>query len=330
MNSGFEAFFRTRIEPPIRLPQGMGSPSPRVHAFTIASILCLLLGVGLWLLDTALPLAGLSVVAAAGLILVALQLRMGGHSMGLHEARDHVVGSVAVFLDLTLRPEFAIEDLQTLLRPAGRIEPNSIMRLADAMAGRVGRLAFTSVQVLGAVPPARSESSWLGLPLERVTGRYTVDGLLVRFDLPVSTGVCFTVSNDRRLAHPDEPDSAALNLIAPGCGLPSFDEEFRIVGEASRPPYRLSSGGAPAGVLLPEVRLPESVCITLLEIAADVGPTTLHINEDQAYLSVWAVGDIYEISSLGSGLRAECQRVAAIMATPAKLARVLLQAYEMA
>jgi hypothetical protein len=308
---GFEAHYTTYIEPPVRLPRGLGEPSPLSNKLSIGAVVVLALSAGFWSLGAPPIVYGLGVLTGAAMVLTALQMRMGGHGMTLKGARDHVVLSLSEFLGLDYAGSPTIDDVHIALQSEGRVNPSGIMQLLDHVSGSVDDVHFQSMQLLGALSPDRAppKATWLGIPLHKVTQRYTVDGLFVRFDFPEHTRMTQVVTTDRRLVHTEDGDEhELLTLVDIHSGHEAFDKEFRVVQEAS-------DADAPP----PE----KAVCEVLAELAIDLGPLTFKVDGLHAYLSIWSVGDMYELSSLGISLPEQCRRIATIMSAPARLARAL-------
>lgn len=305
---GLDLYYNESIEPPIRLPAGATKANPLGDHLAMGAFAVVCIGAALWVFGAPVWLYGLVFTLGAGLVLGAVQLKMGGAGMSAVQVRDHVVKCLAEFLALKYERAPDSANLDALFLDAGRLDLRSISLRQDLLSGEAEGIPFWSVQIIGAVVPARSSALWLGLPVDRLSDRYNVDGLLMRFDLPEDTGTHLTASSDRRLAHRDKPDSLIAPLAPIDTGDAPFDEEFRLLEGAD---------GEPGEVLAPDLRA------LLVRLNRDLGPLTFRIDGDRAWLNIWSIGDCYEMITFGAGLRPETHRIARVMGAVREVAEVL-------
>jgi hypothetical protein len=298
---GLNEYFTNDIEPAIRTPQdsefGPGRADRLAWGTLVVvalGVVCLVLGLPIWLYAPVL-------VAGAGLGLTALQLRMGGAGLSAMAIRDLIVARLAKFLACDYERDPESDRVEELFGAAGPISMTSIALRIDLLSGKEGGVTFHSVQIIGAVGPTRPNSLWLGVPVDQLTKRYTVDGLLMRFRLEASTGFCLTVSNDRRLGLRDKPESIIPELLTPATGHDGFDDDFRVLNKWHDDYRKL---------------LTPPLCALLVQVGRDLGPLTAEVRNDEIWLNFWSVGDYYELTSLGSALASQTRRVASIMSMP--------------
>ena len=149
------------------------------------------------------------------------------------------------------------------------------------------------------------------MPVASIWDQYTVDGVLCECSL-VEELATHTISCDERVTGP--PHEAPHPPFAPtATGDEAFDERFSIL-----------TAWPAEGVAW----LTEDVRIFMTAIAERFGPCTLYVNGQYAYLSMWLIGDAYEISSLGFALRRQAHSVAEAMRVAELLGEVLSRTVE--
>ncbi|MEM7407607.1 MAG: hypothetical protein AAF458_20105 [Pseudomonadota bacterium] len=307
---GFEHFYANQVEHHIRLPSKTQRADARAIWLTYAAIGATLITLLCWLLGLSPAVVGLLCVLSGALIVGALQLRMAGSSPGLHEIRNLVCAKMAAFnaMDYDAAPETS--KLDALIQGAGGISHTAITRGADHIEHTVGQAHVASTQLLGGPGPSAAPEAggrWLGIEVERIWPQYSCDGLFIRVDLPEPIAIELTLSCDDRLLAP--PEGVPLLEFAPvATGDAPFDETFRAY------PNWLPQANT---VLNAELRA------LLSEIRQNVGPVTFYVAHHSVFLSAWHVGDLYEVTSLGFGLKRQAHQVARTLRLGQRLAEAL-------
>ena len=305
-----DKFYAEVIEPDVRLSTGGKGADRRSDKLGLGAGVVVSVASVLWFTGLPAWLYGPVFVVGAALVLGAIQLRMGGSGMTAAEIRDSVVKHLANYCELEYGKLPSREVIVERFADAGAIAWTPISRHEDLCYGSQGSVEFEFVQIIGGVIPSRSGVKWLGLPIEKLSERYTVDGLLVRFTLSRPLGTSLTVSNDRRLADRDNKDFEICELLTPHTGDEAFDDDFRIVDEWTEEAREILTTG---------------LTQALRRASKNLGPMIFHIDGSTAWVHVWVVGDMYELTSLGSALKNQSRRISAIMSTPRELAQAIEQ-----
>jgi hypothetical protein len=303
-----DVYFTDTIEPVVRLSRGGEDLTPRANKLAIATLVGGAVAVAAWLLEAPVWIYGPVFVVAGAALLGTLQLRSGASGMTATQIRDHLVESLATFHGYEHQRSPTSEEVDAVFSDAGSISWTLISQRMDMIAGESDGIRFHGVQIIGGVGVSRPGPDWLGISVDDLTERFTVDGLLLRFDLPFTVHSPVTISNDRRLTYLDEPDASVVTLSSPESGDAAFDEEFRIVGQWTDELKQTLRGTLPAA---------------LLQLARELGPTTVEMRGNQAWASVWSIGDLYTLTSLGSALHPQTRRLSAIMSAPERVAEAL-------
>ena len=306
----FDKFYAEVIEPDVRLSPGGKGTGQRSDKLALAAGFVVSVASVFWFMGLPAWMYGPVFVVGAALVLGAIQLRMGGAGMTAAEIRDSVVKHLAKYCELDYEKLPGREAIIDRFADAGTIAWTPISRHEDLCHGSQGSVDFEFVQIIGGVIPSRSGTKWLGLPIERLSERYTVDGLLVRFTLSRPVGKSLTVSNDRRLADRDNKEFEICELLTPHTGDDAFDADFRILDEWTDDARET---------------LTMDLTQALRRASKDLGPMVFHIDGATAWIHVWVVGDVYELTSLGSALKSQSRRISAIMSTPRDLAQAIGQ-----
>lgn len=311
---GFEAFYADYVEHKIRLPNKTPKASARAIWLTYAAIICTAITATAWMLAAPSHVVGLVAVLSATLTVGAVQLRMAGTSLGAHETRNFVVHSMAEFLQKEYELTPSMDRINEVIAGAGRISPTAITRGSDWFKGTTdlvdGECQIQSVQVLGAPGPSIDEVSdglWFGMSVEGLWSQYACDGLLARIEMPNEFPTNFTLTCDSRLSTPS-PGTSTVQFVATQTEDAEFDEHFFVL-DCWQPQY------APA--------LSEPLREFLKECRSVLGPVTIFVQEKVVFLSVWFIGDVYEITSLGFALRHQAHKIAQSILLPTELAKRL-------
>ena len=311
---GFEDHYNKLVEPRIRLPRKTRAASRRTLLIGYVALASTALTALLWLLDASSQLVGLLVVITGALVVGAVQLRMSGTSLGARETRDLVVESMAELLNLNYRAEMPLSEFKHRFRSMGDVSETSITRCVDLVSGELDHGAYQSAQLMGGTGPVRTlldgqEGQWLGIPVASIWDQYTVDGVLCHCELS-GTLTTHTVSCDTRVVNPTN-EAPRPPFVAARTDDSIFDERFYVLDEW--PADGISW-------------LTADVRTLLAAVAERFGPCTLFVCGGDAYLSIWMIGDAYEISSLGFALRRQAHSIAEAMRVTELLSRALANA----
>lgn len=307
---GFEHFYSNQVEHHIRLPSKTRRADARAIWLTYAAIGATFVTLICWLFEVNSSVVGLLCVLSGTLTVGALQLRMAGSSPGLHEIRNLVCTKMAEFNAMDYEPSPETSKLDALVQGAGGISHTGITRGADYIEQTMGRTRIASTQLLGGPGPSAAPEvggRWFGINVERIWPQYSCDGLFIRVDLPEPVTIELTLSSDDRLLAPPE-GVAPVDFVPVETGDEQFDAAFRAY------PNWLPQA---AGLLTPELRS------LLVEIKQNVGPVTVYVAHHTVFLSAWHVGDLYEVTSLGFGLKRQAHQVAQTLRLGQRLAQTL-------
>lgn len=311
---GFEEHYHDVVEPRIRLPRKTPAASRRTLLIGYAALASTGLTTLLWLLNASSQLVGLLVVTTGALIVGAVQLRMSGTSLGARETRNFIVESMAGLLNLQYRADMPLPEFASQFHDMGDVSQTSIARCVDHVVGKLPQGIYQSALLMGGTGPALTLADgtagrWLGMPVASVWDQYTVDGVLCHCELQ-GAYAAHTVSCDTRIVNP-AAEAPRPPFVAAATGDTVFDSRFHALDAW---PHE--------GIAW----LTDDVRTLLTGVAEHFGPCTLFVRGHDAYLSIWVIGDVYEITSLGSALRGQVHGVTQNLRIAELLSKALAKA----